>query len=84
MVSSLVDMGFAREQVERRMADLEPNTRPDIATMIMLMAGDSAEHQGTEPPAVPEVTPAPETPGLKAKSTLEFQALVKDMLQAGT
>ena len=92
MVSSLVDMGFSRDQVERRMNQVEPNTRPDIATMIMLMASEPAQQETgvstTEIPTVTETTNTQaetdstrEAPGVKPKSTAEFQQLVSDMLK---
>ncbi|CAE7479082.1 UPL2 [Symbiodinium sp. CCMP2456] len=50
MVTSLMDMGFPREQVERRLQEVDSNTRPDIASLIMLMASGE-ETTSASPPA---------------------------------
>ncbi|CAJ1385999.1 unnamed protein product [Effrenium voratum] len=83
MVTSLIDMGFPREQIERRLQDIDPGTRPDIPTLIMMMDGDGSMPPAPPPPQAipPAQPPAEDAPGVKAKTTAEFQSLVADMLQ---
>ncbi|CAJ1369002.1 unnamed protein product [Effrenium voratum] len=83
MVTSLIDMGFPREQIERRLQDIDPGTRPDIPTLIMMMDGDGSMPPAPPPPQAipPAQPPAEDAPGVKAKTAAEFQSLVADMLQ---
>eukprot|EP00930_Biecheleria_cincta_P024231 TRINITY_DN17362_c0_g1_i1.p1 TRINITY_DN17362_c0_g1~~TRINITY_DN17362_c0_g1_i1.p1 ORF type:complete len:3719 (+),score=933.30 TRINITY_DN17362_c0_g1_i1:1202-11158(+) len=91
LVSALVDMGFSRDQVEQRIALMEPRSGgpPDISSLLMWMEqGPSPPPSDSPPeepaPAEPDAS-APADPGAKkltpAKTTEEFQAYVADMLQ---